>query len=153
MNNRRALRRAGVVVVSAAACFAVIASAESSDSSDSPETTEASADGGSDTTISQGLGSADASSDVTAVSIVTEGEEPFLIQSAKVTITNNSEGTSDYFITVAAETPDGATRFGETIVSAMALEPGQTTEATTMFFEDLPPDAVAVVKEVQRTAS
>jgi hypothetical protein len=132
----------------------VVASAESSDSSESPETTAApAADGGSDTTISQGLGSADASGDVTAVSIVTEGEDPFLIQSAKVTITNNSEGTSDYFITVAAESPDGATRFGETFVTAMALEPGQTTDATMMFSEDLPPDAVAVVKEVQRTAS
>ena len=158
MLNHPRVRQAGVVAVICGALLATLASAESADdsSSDNTETTAAGAEptgDGSDTTISQGLGSTDASADVSAPTIEKSGEEPFTITEAKVTITNNSAEASDYFITIAAESPDGATRYEETVVSVLALEPGQSTEETGAFFDELPPDAVAVIKEVQRTSS
>jgi len=72
---------------------------------------------------------------------------------AKVTITNNSSKPSDYFITVVAESADGATRYDDTIVTAMALNSGQTTTVKGPFLNELPAGAVCKVSEVQRTAS
>jgi hypothetical protein len=138
-------RRALIVAVAATASLAMIASGE--------EDKASSADG-SGTTISKGLGSKDASADVTEVAITREGETPFTLTFATATLTNNSSKPSDYFVTIAAESPDGATRYGETIVHVMNLEPGQSSTQKGLFtVEDVPADAVAVVKEVQRTAS
>lgn len=145
------VRRIGAGAVISVAFVAALASADSDSGDDSSKPAAESSDGGSETTISKGAGSSDASADVSAPTLVENSAMG--IQEAKVTITNNSTGTSDYFVTVAAESPDGATRFDETIVAVMKLEPGQSTEESGMFTKDIPADAVLVVKEVQRTAS
>ena len=108
-------------------------------------------DSKTDTTVSKGIGSKDASADVTNL----ECTEPDVIgiSYAKVTITNNSSKPSDYFITVVAESADGATRYDDTIVTAMALNSGQTTTVEGPFLNELPAGAVCKVTEVQRTAS
>jgi len=118
-------------------------------------TTESSESGKSDsktdTTVSKGIGSKDATADVTGL----ECTEPDIAgySYAKVTITNNSSKPSDYFITVVAESADGATRYDDTIVTAMALNSGQTTTVEGPFLNELPAGAVCKVSEVQRTAS
>jgi hypothetical protein len=113
---------------------------------DAPSTTEG---------VSSGVGSKDASADVTAVQIIRTDDEYFPTVEVQATIANNSEKRSDYFVTIAVESPDGATRYEETYLSVDGLEPGQTATESTMLFEEgkIPADAVAVVKEVERTAS
>lgn len=104
--------------------------------------------------VSSGLGSKDASADVTDVQIVRTDDGYFPTVEVQATVTNNSEKRSSYWVTIAVESPDGATRYEETYVSVDNLEPGQATQQTTMLFEDeIPADAVAVVKEVERLAS
>ena len=100
--------------------------------------------------VDQGLGSADASADV----VLGEGAaDEFGLVQVPLTVTNNSEKRSDYFITVAANGPDG-TRLDETLVSVLGLEPGQGAAETATFFKtDLPEGLTFVVLEVQRTAS
>ena len=132
---------AGVVVI---ASIAMVASGEE----------KAADDKGTGTTISQGLGSKDASADVTAPAIVREGEAPFTLTYATANITNNSTEASDYFVTIAVESPDGSTRYDETMLMVQSLEPGQTSSQKGIVTKtDIPADAVAVVKEVQRTAA
>lgn len=104
--------------------------------------------------VSQGLGSQDASGDVTDVTIVWSDDEFMPMHEVTAKVTNNSEKRSDYSITIAIESPDGAVRYEETYLYVDGLEPGQTTtEKTVLFEEDTPRDAVAVVKKVERLAS
>ena len=104
--------------------------------------------------VSQGLGSQDASGDVTDVTIVWSDDEFMPMHEVTTKVTNNSEKRSDYSITIAIESPDGAVRYEETYLYVDGLEPGQTTtEKTVLFEEDTPRDAVAVVKKVERLAS
>ena len=82
-----------------------------------------------------------------------EGEGALELVYGEVKITNSSSKRSDYFVTVAAESPDGATRIDETMVSVMGLDPGQNATEKGIFSKDVPADAVLKVLEVQRTAS
>jgi hypothetical protein len=99
--------------------------------------------------VSQGIGAKDASGDV-ELGQAKHGE--FGTVTVPVKITNRSEKRSDYWITVAADNPDGS-RITTTWVAVSHLDPGQTTEQPGEFFQDLPDDAVFKVVEVQRTAS
>lgn len=104
--------------------------------------------------VSQGLGSQDASGDVTDVTIVWSDNEFLPMHEVTAKVTNNSEKRSNYSITIAIESPDGAVRYEETYLYVDGLESGQTTtEKTLLFEEDTPRDAVAVVKKVERLAS
>jgi hypothetical protein len=143
MGQISARKKAATVVVG---LLAVVATAASGSE-------EATTSDGSEGGVSKGLGTSDASSDVTAPRLVREGEGDFQLVYGEVTITNNSSKRSDYFVTVAAESPDGATRIDETMVSVTGLEPGQKATEKGIFAKDVPADAVLRVLEVQRTAS
>jgi hypothetical protein len=143
------LRRA---LLAGALFVAVLATAASG----SDSATKAKSDGTTktgDTSITNGLGSADASGDVTDPKIVREGEDPLTLTYASVAIKNNSSKRSDYFVTLAVESPDGATRIDETVVSVSGLEPGQSAVEKGMLTKDIPADAVVKVQQVQRLAS
>jgi hypothetical protein len=106
---------------------------------------------GSDNGISAGLGSQDASGDVTNLDC--GAPDAIGITYPKVTVTNNSSKASDYVITLVAESADGATKYDETPVFITNLQPGQTMTEEGMFTSELPSGAVCKVTEVQRTAS
>lgn len=118
---------------------------------ESESSTEAGASSASDPTIGKGLGSKDASGDIDSINC----KPPDAIGAVyvDVKITNRSSKPSDYFITIVAESEDGSVRYDDTIVSAMALNPGQTTTVEGIFLNELGEDAVCKVTEVQRTAS
>lgn len=106
---------------------------------------------GTPVSIARGVASKDASADVGQPTIEDAG---YGFYNVAVDVTNNSSKRSDYFITVAVESPDGTTRYDSTTIPVMGLEPGQTTsEKMPLLADTLPADATAVVKEVQRTAS
>lgn len=106
-----------------------------------------------DSGISKGLGSKDASADVTEVQIIRDNDEFMPIDEVSVKVTNNSEKRSDYFIDVSIESADGSVKIDSTTIMVMNLEPGQSTVETGMLTKELPDDAVASVKSIQRTAS
>jgi hypothetical protein len=140
MHKSSRFRRIAFAVVLITAVIATAASGE--------EEASTNADG-----VSKGLGTTDASADVSAPTIVREGEGDFVIAYGQVAVTNNSSKRSDYFVTVVAESPDGSVRHDETMVSVMGLEPNQTSTEKGIFTKDIPADAVLKVQEVQRTAS
>jgi hypothetical protein len=141
------------IAVAAAVLFGVVALAASGETDDDSGGSDGDAGDATDNDVSQGGGSADASADVSVPQIVREGEGEFGIAYGEVTITNNSSERSDYFVTIVAESPDGATRHDETVVMVIDLEPGQSTTERGMFPSDVPDDAVLKLTEVQRTAS
>lgn len=103
------------------------------------------------TGVSQGLGSQDASGDVTLGAPVSDGYG-FSVE-VPVTVTNPSEKRSNYWIEIAAEAPDGTTKYDDTIVVVNNVEPGQSAVETAMFFSEMPEGTVFVVKEVERTSA
>ena len=103
-------------------------------------------------TISKGLGSQDASADVT--NPVLGPPDALGFRSVTLTVTNNSSKRSNYLIEVSIEAPDGKTQYDTSIIPVNNLEPGQTT--TTDGFpvtKEVPADAVIAIKEVTRLAS
>ena len=98
----------------------------------------------------RGWEGSDASKDVT---LGTPKATEFGITTVPITVKNSSSKRSDYFVTVAAESADGATQYDTSIGNAMGVEPGQTANADATFTKDLPSGYKVVVKEVQRTAS
>jgi hypothetical protein len=70
-----------------------------------------------------------------------------------VNVTNNSSKASSYFITIVAESADGATKYDDTIVMITDLAPGQTMTEESIFTNEIPEGAICRVTEVQRTAS
>lgn len=142
------MRGTALVVAVLFGVVALAASGETDDDSDGGDAGDATEDD-----VSQGAGSADASADVSEPQVVREGQGELGIVYAEVTITNNSSERSDYFVTIVAESPDGATRHDETLVSVIDLDPGQSTTERGPFTADVPDDAVLKLTEVQRTAS
>jgi hypothetical protein len=138
-------RKFRAALAGAVAVVALLAVAGSGDE-DEPK---ASGDGGSET--GKGLGSSDASADVTSVRLLPP--DAIGVSYVEVAITNHSSKASDYFVTVTADSADGATRYDETIVSVMGLNPNQTSTEKGIFSKDVPADAKLTVTEVQRTAS
>lgn len=136
----------------AAVLFAAVALAASGETDDDSGA-DGDADESAENDISQGAGSADASADVSDPQVIREGEGDLSIVYGEVTITNNSSERSDYFVTIVAESPDGATRHDETLVMVVDLEPGQSSTERGIFTSDIPEDAALKITEVQRTAS
>lgn len=141
-------------VVAVVIIVAIAAAAGGGGNNDDDDGDVATDDVTTETTISKGLGSKDATSDVT--SIVIEPADAIGLHYVTVTITNLSEGRSDYFVDVNIESPDGGTRYGSASVYVPNLEPGQTTTEqglVTGTTGTLPADAVAKPTGIQRTAS
>ena len=135
-----------VVIVAASAAGGGGSSMQSADNSDTTSDTS----GTTQDTISTGLGSKDATGDVVSVKCT---PSEYGMTDVVVRLTNNSSKPSDYFVTVVAESADGAEQFDDTMVSAMGLKPGQSTNAESGFLKEIPAGAVCKVTEVQRTAS
>lgn len=100
--------------------------------------------------ISQGLGSADASDDVELTAC---GPDEFGWGNAEVAITNTSSKRSDYFVTVAFESADGNEKFADAIAHSMNVEPGQRSTVEANSLTEVPGGATCRIVEVQRTAS
>ncbi len=112
------------------------------------ESTEAPSTGD---TIGTGLGSKDAAADINSLECGTPDAIGMTYPS--VSVTNNSSKASDYFITIVAESADGATKYDDAIVMITGLAPGQTMTEEGIFTNELPVGAVCKITEVQRTAS
>ena len=65
-----------------------------------------------------------------------------------VTITNISDETGSYWVTIAAENADGTTQYDTANVMFNDLKAGQTATDTAMFLDTLPEDAVLSVADV-----
>jgi ABC-type glycerol-3-phosphate transport system substrate-binding protein len=102
----------------------------------------------SQSSISTGLGSQDATADV----VLGKSTKEYGVTTLPVKITNNSEKASNYSITIVAESKDGDERIDDSWVYVENLKPGQKTTEDADFFKDLPKGTVFTVTEVQRTA-
>lgn len=67
-----------------------------------------------------------------------------------VTITNSGAVPNSYSVDIVAVSPDGATQYDTSFVSADNLAPGQSATVEAFFFDDLPADAVFQVASVDR---
>lgn len=72
---------------------------------------------------------------------------------AQVTITNHTSKTSNYLVTIAADSADGKTQIGTGNASAENLQAGQSTTVKAQFTEAIPAGAVCKVAQVDRYAS
>ncbi len=102
--------------------------------------------------VDKGIGSNDASADVSGATLAAPDAIGF--RHIEVTVTNNSSKRSNYLIDLSIESANGATQYDTTIASVNNLEPGQTTVADALSVtKDIPVDAIVKVKTVTRLAS
>ncbi len=84
-------------------------------------------------------------------------EEPDIIGAryVPIAVTNNSSKPSTYYIELAVQSPDGATRYDTTFTTTSNVAPGQTAQEQGLFMpkNPYPADAVVVVLDVTRNAS
>lgn len=104
------------------------------------------------TGVSTGLGSKDASRDIKLGKI--DASSGFGIE-VPVTATNSSSKRSDYSIDLSLESADGKTQYDTAVAFLQNVEPGQSATDKGIFLKEskLPAGARVVVKEVQRLAS
>jgi hypothetical protein len=121
-----------------------------STTSDSSSGSTKKEEAGTESSISKGLGSADASGDVAEPECQ---PNDLGTASGSVEVTNTSSERSDYAITVVMESADGKKQIEATYGGVEALEPGQTGTAELSFSEAMPDGATCRVTEVQRIAS
>lgn len=69
----------------------------------------------------------------------------------EVTVTNTGDLPATYTATVAATSPDGATRYGTTVVVVDDLVPGRTTAREGVFLTEIPADAVFELVDYSRS--
>lgn len=106
-------------------------------------------DSTSDSGIDQGLGSEDASGDVSLGRCSVE----FKIVTCDVDIHNGSEGRSDYYIEGSIE-DSSATNVGSGNALATGIEPGQSAKTDfTGTISGSDSDVTVAITQVQRTAS
>ena len=103
--------------------------------------------------VDKGLGTADASADVTGA-----GDRPArrnrIPRRQPTTVTNSSSKRSNYLIDLSIESPDGAAQYDTSIASVNNLEPGQTAAVTGLpITKEVPADAIVTIKTVTRLAS
>jgi hypothetical protein len=101
-------------------------------------------------TIGTGLGSKDASGDIDNFDCGTP--DAFGRSYPSVKITNRSEKRSNYFVTISFESSDGSTKYDETIITVMSLNPGQSMTEEGIITNEIPDGAICKVTEVQRTS-
>jgi hypothetical protein len=148
--NSSRLRGIAAIVIATIGIGAMSACGET-DSGDS--NSNSNSDSGTESSTSKEAGSEDATADVSAPTLVVEGDPAFASYYAEVTVTNNSEERSDYKIVIVAESADGVTTIGEATTYITGLEPGEVKTDRAMFYVDIPADAVLRTSEVQRDAS
>ena len=103
-------------------------------------------------TVAKGIGSADASGDVSGA--VLGQPDTIGFRAVTLTVTNHSSKRSNYIIEMAIESPDGKTQYDTSMAAVNNLEPGQTTTpAAFPITKTVPSDAVVNVKTVTRLAS
>ena len=132
---------------------AIIASVAGSGDSTAPtssDTEEAVAENSTQDTISTGLGSKDASGDIDSIDCGTA--DSIGVRYPEVKVTNRSEKTSTYFITVDFESADGSTKYDEALIMITSLDPGQSMTEKGMVMNDIPEGSVCKISEIQRTA-
>lgn len=99
--------------------------------------------------ISKGLGSQDASGDISIGKIKTD----FGFTTVQIIAKNNSEKRSNYMVSVSAESADGKTQYDSSPAFINNVEPGQTATGDALFTKEFPSGAKVVVKEVSRTSA
>jgi hypothetical protein len=99
--------------------------------------------------VSSGLGSKDASADVKVTAFT--GPDALDLWTPTVEVTNNSSGTSDYYIEANIEDADGTvTTFTNGLVQHLAAGAKATVDLVPV---GATPGSTVVVTEVQRTAT
>jgi hypothetical protein len=102
--------------------------------------------------VDKGIGSADASADVSGA--VLGQPDAIGFRTVMLTVTNNSSKRSNYMIDLSIESPDGTTQYDTSFASVNNLEPGQTTNVDALSTtRDIPVDAIVTIKTVSRLAS
>jgi hypothetical protein len=101
-------------------------------------------------TIGTGLGSKDASGDIDSFDCGTP--DAIGVRYPEVKVTNRSEKTSTYFVTMEYESADGSTKYDETIILISSLDSGQTMTEEGIITNEIPDGAVCKITEIQRTA-
>ena len=125
-----------------------VTSGSDSTTTTSSDSEEVVAENVTEDTIGTGLGSKDATADIDSVDCGTV--DSFGARYPEVKVTNRSEKTSKYVITVDFESPDGSTKYDETIIIITSLNPGQSMTEQGLIMGDIPDGAVCKVSEVQR---
>lgn len=102
--------------------------------------------------IDNGIGTADASADVTDA--VLGPVDAIGFRAVTLTVTNNSSERSNYLIDLSIESPDGTTQYDTSAAFVNNLEPGQTrvTQSSPVTV-DVPSDAVVTIKTISRLAA
>jgi len=72
---------------------------------------------------------------------------------ADLEATNSSSKKSDYLVTVAIESADGKTKYGDATAYITGVEPGQTAKQTASAFDKAEPGYVCRISDVNRSAS
>lgn len=140
----RKRRNTGVVIiVIVAGLLAILAIAMATSDPAAPSGKPAATDSG----ISKGLGTKDASGDVKLLSFRHRGYSEY---QGTIEIINHSDGTSDYYIELVILDQDG-TNIDWTNAVAEHVRPGQRALVSFSTFEKLAHKAV--VTEIQRTSS
>jgi hypothetical protein len=102
--------------------------------------------------VSSGLGASDATADVTSIQV--GAPDALGLRSVTLVVTNHSSERSDYAIELSIESPDGKTQYDTSFATVLNLEAGQTSAPTAFpITKQVPDDAVAKLKTVQRTAA
>lgn len=118
----------------------------------SDSTTASDSTAGPDSSAGSGAsGDSDEVDDVVLADCTTD-ELGFMV--AALTITNNSEDSSDYQVDVAFQSPDGATSFADGFAFETNIGSGQTRQAEVNALTEAPAEPFeCVVLDVERTAS
>ena len=133
------------------AIVAIIAIAASQGSQDSTQT-DSSNPSAAASGIDNGIGTKDASADVTSAILGPVDANGF--RAVMLTVTNNSSERSNYLIDLSIESPDGLTQYDTSFASVNNLEPGQTTTIESLpITTDVPVDAIVKIKTISRLAS
>jgi hypothetical protein len=142
------------IAIAAFVVLIAIISAASGGSKDSKSGSNSTAKpaSGASAGISKGLGSSDASADVTLGK--PDASNGFSID-VPINVTNHSSKRSDYFVDISLVSADGKTQYDTALAAIQNLDPGQksTDKASFLKLTTMPAGAKVIIKSVQRTAS
>lgn len=137
------MRRIVLILMLPIAVFALAASGESSSSSGD----DAKSKGDAKTS------SAGAADEVDDVKITSCAPNSLNFPEAKLDVTNNSGGPSNYIITIAFESEDGKTKFDDGMAFVNNVGVDQTAKETASGLTEIPEKFVCKVSEVERMAA
>lgn len=142
----------------------LVGACKSSTKTSAPTTTARNSGAGTPVSASPGVTSPPATTPATAKSGPLQHAEDVTITScapdatthyyaAMVTITNHSSKTSNYSITIAFDSPDGATQYDTGLVAADNLGPGQSKMDSATSLKDAAGPYTCKLADVTRYAS